>query len=374
MIVQTPAGGAAQETPTDQLTSADVLLLHARAGLQMVPADDAVAVACKALGVDTLTLDELQSNATILAQVKNSPLAAACIRLSSEAAQALGLDEVDVTNSEQMTALSKDTAKLLEFCKNGKLLARMARSTVNTGTMSVLKAINQSNTLLQWVYQSVAASGWFTAKSTSYQDGVASLNTYGTASAAADCIILTATGYWSSASTQFTNVFVNGEQVSDGHLVNTRRPQSVTKALIGAVSLPVSTWTETSDAYAAIASYTGLDLGDSIWQYPDSTSLTTGGVTFARSGNSVAVKGTSGAGAWPVYGKSVTLAAGKYHLAISGATNVKAEIKSGNTSYLKTGSRKYEATLNAGSYNLNVFVSPSTTVDETVTPWLVKLS
>ncbi|KAA8820262.1 hypothetical protein CSQ85_00145 [Bifidobacterium rousetti] len=374
MIVQTPAGGGVQETPTDQLTSTDVLLLHARAGLQMVPADDAVAVACKALGVDTLTLDELQSNATVLAQVKDSPLAAACIRLSSEAARALGLDEVDVTDAEQMTALSKDTAKLLEFCKNGKLLARMARSTVNSGTMSVLKAINQSATLLQWVYQSVAASGWFTAKSTSYQDGVASLNTYGTASAAANCIILTATGYWSTASTQFTNVFVNGEQVSNGSLVNTSRPTTVTKTNIGAVSLPVTTWTETSDAYAAMASYTGLDLGDSIWQYPDSASLTTGGVTFTRSGDRVAVKGTSSSGAWPVYGKSVTLAAGKYHLAISGAVNVKAEIKSGSTSYLNTGASKYEATLNAGTYNLNLFVSPSTSVDETVTPWLVKLS
>lgn len=374
MIVQTPAGGAAQQTPADQLTSTDVLLLHAKAGLQQIPADDAVAVACKALGVDTLTLDELQSNATVLAQVKNSSLAVACIRLSSEAAQALGLDEVDVTDAEQMTALSKDTAKLLEFCKNGKLLSRMARSSVNSGTMSVLKAINQSTTLLQWAYQSVAASGWFTAKSTDRADSVADLNQYGTASAAADCIILTATGYWSTASTQFTNVFVNNTQVSNGSLVNTSRPTTVTKTSIGAVSLPVTTWTETSDAYAAFASYTGLDLGDSIWQYPDSASLTTGGVTFTRSGNNVIVKGTSSSSAWPVYGKSVTLAAGKYHLAISGAVNAKAEIKSGNTSYLNTGASKYEATLNAGTYNLNLFVSHSTTVDETVTPHLVKLS
>ena len=374
MIVQTPAGGAAQQTPTDQLTSTDVLLLHAKAGLQMVPADDAVSVACKALGVDTLTLDQLLSNSTVLAQVKASPLAVACIKLSTEAAESLGLSEVDVTNAEQMVALSKDSAKLLAFCKNGKLLARMARSTVNSGTMSVLKAINQSTTLLQWVYQSVAVSGWFTAKSTSYQDGVASLNQYGTATNAADCIILTATGYWSTASSQYTNVFVNGEQVSDGHLVNTSRPQSVTKALIGAVSLPVTTWTETGDAYAAMASYTGLELGDSIWQYPDQSSLTTGGVTFTRSGNSVTVKGTSTSSAWPVYGKSVTLAAGKYHLALSGAVNAKAEIKSGKTSYLNTGSSKFEDTLSAGTYNLNVFVSPSTTVDETVTPWLVKLS
>lgn len=374
MIIQTPAGGAAQQTPTDQLTSADVLLLHAKAGLQQIPADDAVAVACKALNVDTLTLDELQSNASVLAQVKNSPLAVACIRLSSEAAQALGLDEVDVTDAEQMTALSQDSAKLLEFCKNGRLLARMARSSVNSGTMSVLKAINQSTTLLQWVYQSVAVSGWFTAKSTNRADSVADLNQYGTASAAEDCIILTATGYWSTASGQYTNVFVNGEQVSNGSLVNTSQPTDVTKTSIGAVSLPVTTWTETSDAYAAFASYTGLELDDSIWQYPDSASLTTGGVTFTRSGNNVTVKGTSSSGAWPIYGKSVTLTAGKYHLAISGAENVKAEIKSGSTSYLNTGASKYEATLSAGTYNLNLFVSPSTTVDETVTPWLVKLS
>ena len=374
MIVQTPAGGAAQQTPADQLTSTDVLLLHAKAGLQMVPADDAVAVACKALGVDTLTLAQLLSNATVLAQVKNSPLAVACIKLSTEAAQALGLDEVDVTDAEQMTALSKDAAKLLEFCKNGKLLARMALNSVNTGTMSVLKAINQSTTLLQWVYQSVAASGWFTAKSTNSQDAVSNLNQYGSGSNAYHCIILTATGYWSTASTQFTNVFVNNTQVSNGSLVNTYRPTTVTKTSIGAVSMPITTWTETGDAYAAMASYTGLELGDSIWQYPDQSSLTTGGVTFTRSGNSVTVKGKSSSSAWPIYGKSVTLTAGKYHLALSGAVNVKAEIKSGSTSYLNTGASKFEATLNAGTYNLNLFVSPSTTVDETVTPWLVKLS
>ena len=374
MIVQTPAGGGVQETPTDQLTSTDVLLLHAKAGLQKVPADDAVAVACKALGVDTLTLDELQSNASVLAQVKGSELAMACIRLSSDAARALGLDEVDVTDAEQMTALAQDSSKLLEFCKNGRFLARMGRSSVNTGTMSVLKAINQSTNLMQWVYQSVAASGWFTAKSTSAQDVVSNLNQYGSGSNAYQCIILTATGYWSTARTQFTNVFVNNTQVSNGSLVNTNRPTTVTKTNIGAVSLPITTWTETGDAYAAMASYTGLDLGDSIWQFPDQDSLTTGGVMFTRSGNNVTVKGTSSSSAWPVYGKSVTLAAGKYHLAISGAVNAKAEIKSGNTSYLNTGASKYEATLNAGTYNLNLFVIPSTTVDETVTPHLVKLS
>lgn len=372
MIIQSTGGVGAAE-PIETLTSSDVLLLHAKAGLGLIPANDAVAVACKAVGAVALTLAQLQANSAVLTQVKNSALAVACIKLSNEAASALGLDEVDVTDADQMTALASSQSKLLAFCTDGKMLSRMARNPVNKGTLAVLKAINKSQTLLQQVWQTVGGSGWFTAKSTYSQDSVANLNTYGTAANAANCIILTATGYYSSTS-QYTNVFVNGEQVSDGHTVNTRRPASVTKANIGAVSLPVTTWTETSDGYATMSSFTALNLEDDIWQYPEAATLTTGGVTFTRSGKSVKVNGTSTSSAWPIYGRAVTLTAGKYHIGLSGATNVKAEVKSGSTSYLNTGASKYEGTLSAGTYNLNLFVSPSTTVDETVTPVLAKLS
>ncbi|MBW3090445.1 hypothetical protein [Bifidobacterium miconisargentati] len=372
MIIQS-SGGVGTVEPAETLTATDVLLLHAKAGLQLISADDAAAVACKALGRDAMTLAQLQADATVLAQVRNSPLAVACIRLSADAAHALGLDETDVTSEQEMTLLATDTDRLMEFCRSGRMLSRMARNPVNKGTLAVIKAINKSQSLLQQVWQTVGGSGWFTSKTTSSQDGVTALNQYCTASTAANCLILVATGYWSSTS-QYTNVFVNGEQVSDGQTVNTQQPSSVTKATIGAIALPTATFTETGDGYASIGVFTALNLDDNIWQFPDSTSLTTGGVTFIRSGSSVHVRGTSTSSAWPIYGKSVTLAAGKYHIGLSGATNVKAEIKAGSTSYLNTGASKYEATLTAGTYNLNLFVSPSTSVDETVTPVLAKLS
>lgn len=357
---------------------ADTLILIAQAQSQSVDGDKAAAAACKTVDETPLTLQQLAANPTVLAKVKANPTAMTVLRMSSDAMSLLGLSDVDVASETEMNRLAADADKLAAFCRNARLLARMARTPVNTGTVNVLKAINKSTSLLQTVWQSVTASGWFTAKSISSQDSVPNLNQYGTASAAANCIILTATGYWSS-DTQHTNVFVNNTQISDGTLVNTNRPSTVTKTNIGAVSLPVTTWTETGDAYAAMGSYTGLDLGDSIWQYPDQSSLTTAGVTFTRSGASVTVKGESSSSAWPIYGKSVTLAAGKYHLAISGATNVKAEVKTSSTPVLSTftgssSSIKFEATLSAGTYSLNVFVQPRTTVDETVTPYLVKLS
>lgn len=353
---------------------ADTLILIAQAQSQSVDGDKAAAGACKTVDETPLTLQQLAANPTVLAKVKANPTAMTVLRMSSDAMSLLGLSDVDVASETEMNRLAADADKLAEFCRNARLLARMARTPVNTGTVNVLKAINKSTSLLQTVWQSVTASGWFTDGINRVADAVSQLNQYGTASAAANCIILTATGYWSTASSQHTNVFVNGTQVSDGTLVNTRQPSTVSKTTIGAVSLPVTTWTETSDAYAAMTPYTGLDLGDSIWQYPDEATLTTGGITFTRQGVNVHVKGTSNAGTWPIYSKSVTLTAGKYHLAVSGATNVRIEVKNSTTSMLNTGAGKYEDTLSAGTYNLNVFVQPSTTVDETVTPYLVKLS
>lgn len=250
-VLQTMGGATTGTGPASGLTSMDVLLLHVQAGLQQADADDTAGAACKAVGATPLSLDALLKDATLLAKVKASELAMACIRLSKTAADKVdgaGPSDVDVTDAGQMTALSKDTTRLTAFCKDAKLLAAMASADVNAGTLLVLQAVNKSQALLQTVYDTVTGSG-FASSYTGYQDAPSNLDSR--VASYERCIILTATGYYSSASSR-TLVYVNGTQVADGSTVNTRRPVSVSKTNIGAIALPAASFTESGDGYAAV--------------------------------------------------------------------------------------------------------------------------
>lgn len=249
-VIQTMGGGGSD---AGALLPSDVLLLHARAVSRSADADDAAAAACKAVGADPLTLAGLQANAATLAKVRASSLAVACVKLSRDAAKALGLDEVDVTDADEMSSLAADTERLASFCGSASQLAAMALASVNSGTVRVIQAINQSRALLQSVFDTVTGSSRFSSSLTVSEDSVSSLDSdvYGYS----DCIILVATGYWSSTS-QYTNVFLDGTQVSSGRVTNTQQPYSVTRANIGAITLQPATFTETGDAFAAVHVYT----------------------------------------------------------------------------------------------------------------------
>lgn len=251
-VIQTAGGGGTGGSTTSPLSAADVLLLHAKAGLKQAGEDEAVKAACLALGATPVGLADLLKNQTLLGQVKANDLAMACIALSQSAYDKVtgSTPSLDVSDADSMTALSQDSTRLASFCADGQLLSLMCRTAVNAGTLKVLQAVNKSKTLLQSVYDTATGSGWFTSSYTGYQDAPANLDSRITSYK--ECIILVATGYWSNASSQHTNVFVNGTQVSDGTTVNTRRPTSVTKANIGAIALQTATFTETSDGYAAI--------------------------------------------------------------------------------------------------------------------------
>lgn len=251
-VLQAPFGGATNVTPVETLSAADVLLLHARAGLKKAGEDDAVGAACLAVNASPVGLAALLKDQTLLAKVKASDVAMACVALSQSAYDKVtgSTPSVDVSDADSMTALSLDATRLAAFCADGEMLSLMCRTAVNAGTLKVLQAVNKSQTLMQSVWQTVGGSGWFTSTWQGYQDAPANLDSKITSYR--DCIILVATGYWSNQSSQHTNVFVNGTQVSDGTTVNTSRPATVTKQNIGAVALQTATFTETSDGYAAI--------------------------------------------------------------------------------------------------------------------------
>jgi hypothetical protein len=91
----------------------------------------------------------------------------------------------------------------------------------------------------------------FTQITRTYQDGVANLNS---STKTANCIVFTACGYWSSASSQKTNVYhANGVLAHTGS--ENYRPTSVAANTTNCVSFTNCTFTETNDAYAAIAVY-----------------------------------------------------------------------------------------------------------------------
>ena len=253
-VLQTMGGATTGTGPASGLTSTDVLLLHAQAGLQQADADDAAGAACKAIGATPVSLDSLLKDAALLAKIKSSGIAMACIKLSKTAADKVDgsapqpSPDVDVTNADQMTALSKNETELAGFCKDAKLLAEMAAAKVNAGTLLVLQAVNKSQSLLQSVYDTVTGSG-FTSSYTGYQDAPSNLDSR--VASYSRCIILTATGYYSSTASR-TLVYVDGTQVADGSTVNTRRPVSVSKTNIGAIALPAASFTESGDGYAAV--------------------------------------------------------------------------------------------------------------------------
>lgn len=254
MIVQTPAGGAAQQT--NQLTSADVLLLIGQAQATTIPGDIAAAAACKAIGVTVMTLDKLKADTATVAKIKADKAAMAIIRTSADAVKALGTGTVDVTDADAMTSLSQDSTRLATFCRGLDQIKAMAKTDVNTGTIAVLQAINRSIQLVQAVYDTVTAqNSGFTLKIETAEDVPSSLNQYGTGDYAGNGIILCATGYWSDTS-QHGLVSVNGTQVSDGTLVNTQQPNAVTRDNVGAIALPTATFDENGDGYMAIRVYT----------------------------------------------------------------------------------------------------------------------
>lgn len=250
-VIQTMGAVAPVETDTVSPT----LALIAQARLQSVDGDAAARAACIAAGLDPLTLDGLAASAEDTEQVKTNETAAEIIRLSAVAAKRLGLAAVDVTDATEMGEIAADAIKLADFCQDASNWARVCSNPVNAGTVKVVQAVNKSKSRLQDVFDAVTASGsGFSSSYAVYQDGVASL-TQNVASYSR-CLILVATGYWSSSGSQFSNVFLNGTQVSDGRLNNVYRPTSVTRANIGAITLPTASFTETGDAYAAVHVYT----------------------------------------------------------------------------------------------------------------------
>lgn len=107
------------------------------------------------------------------------------------------------------------------------------------------QVVNMYNTV-------VNNSSYFTQSTRTYQDWVSSLNN---STKVANAIVFTACGYWSSASSQKTNVFhANGVQAHSGS--ENYRPTSVSASTVNCVSFTNCTFTETGDWYAAIAVYT----------------------------------------------------------------------------------------------------------------------
>ena len=163
---------------------------------------------------------------------------AACYAAAYTQGIGMGIAAVAASDTAMAAVAASDTAMASIAAQNG-----------NERTIEFLKAANKNRTLLQTIFDTV--DGWSVVQN-SYQDSVSNLNQYATTGKASGCIILVATGYYSSTST-YTLVQCDGTQVSDGKLVNTRQPQSVTRNNIGAITLAPSTFTENGDGYAAIS-------------------------------------------------------------------------------------------------------------------------
>ena len=167
-------------------------------------------------------------------------------------ANSAALMDLCVNDSATMAAIAGSSTAMWEMAKSGIALNKIVKS--STAITEITKSANNSVLQAQktTMYNTVVwDSTNFTQITRTYADGVSQLNN---STKTANCIVFTACGYWSSASSQKTNVYhANGVLAHTGS--ENYRPSSVAANTTNCVSFTNCTFTETNDAYAAIAVY-----------------------------------------------------------------------------------------------------------------------
>ena len=158
------------------------------------------------------------------------------------------------SSTTAMTAVASSSVAVNEITKSAMAMNIIAKLTVDATIIEFYKTVNTSVTIIKQLYNCLLNTTYFRASSTSAQDSVSSLNSYGTTK---NSIIAVATGYYSSTLAH-TNVLINKTLVSDGTILNVYQPKTVSSANVGAIAVPTATFTETGDAYAAVAVYIAI--------------------------------------------------------------------------------------------------------------------
>ena len=118
-----------------------------------------------------------------------------------------------------------------------------------------IKVVNNSDDYIKKIFEVVTTNtDKFQIVANKYEDGVGNLNSH---CDKPNTIILCALGHHNNSPSASVNLFINGEKVKTSNSAGSK-PQNVTKSNCNAIAVPTATFTENSDAYAAIAVYKAI--------------------------------------------------------------------------------------------------------------------
>ena len=179
-------------------------------------------------------MNAVLNSATAMNAVLNSATAMNAVANSATAMNAV------LNSATAMNAVAKGTAKWTTAVKK-----------------NFFTAINNSPERIKSVYSILKNTTYFTLKTSNSQDGVSNLNTYGTASYAANGLIACFLGSYGGNNSSTTNLFIDGEQVASK--ASSSNPTSVSESNVNAIACPTATFTETGDGQAAIEVYIAIN-------------------------------------------------------------------------------------------------------------------
>ena len=207
------------------------------------------------------TMNAVASSTVAMNAVANSTVAMNAVGASSMAIGKLvvGLAGFNPADYADMNAVANSTVAMNAVVNSEVAMNAVAKGAANW-TTSVKKnfftTLNNSSALVKRVYAILTNTKYFTKKISIALDAVSSLNSYGTASYAANGFIACFLGSYSSGSGATTNLFIDGEQVASNSSVS--RPSDVSASNVNAIACPTATFTESGDGQAAIEVYTAV--------------------------------------------------------------------------------------------------------------------
>ena len=194
------------------------------------------------------TMTAVLNSPTAMTTVLNSPTALQAVVNSPTALQA-------VVNSPtaMQTVVSSPTA-MTTVLNSPTILASICKANYNT-TKAFIKAVNNNDDFVKKIFKVVTANtDKFQIVVNKYEDGVGNLNLH---CDKPNTIILCALGYYNNSSSASVNLFINNEKIKTSNSAGDS-PQSVNEYNCNAIAVPVATFTENRDGYAAILVYKAI--------------------------------------------------------------------------------------------------------------------
>ena len=153
-----------------------------------------------------------------------------------------------------MTAIANSSTAMTAIANSSTAMTGICKASYDF-TKAFIKVVNDNTEYIKKIFEVITTNtDKFQIVVNKYEDGVGNLNPHCNKP---NTIILCALGYYNNSSSASVNLFINGEKVKTSNSAGSN-PQNVTKSNCNAIAVPAATFTENSDAYAAIAVYKAI--------------------------------------------------------------------------------------------------------------------